>query len=142
MTVLTIDPSKPDLQSLQEAARVVMQGGIAVYPTETVYGIGVRFDDRQALKRLFKIKNRDQRKPVLLLLSRTGGTERQFDHPDVVFVDIDEQSLSQGLLNAVSHCESPGFDTKSDAMRRLFDEIQHRSGYVADVRRIYNESQN
>jgi L-threonylcarbamoyladenylate synthase len=71
MTVITIDPLNPDPQSLQEAARVIVQGGIAVYPTETIYGIGVRYDDQQALKRLFKLKNRDQQKPVLLLLSRT-----------------------------------------------------------------------
>ena len=76
MTVITIDPNNPDEQALQEAARVIMQGGIAIYPTETVYGIGVRFDDRQALQRLFEIKNRDQHKAVLLLLSRVDDLVR------------------------------------------------------------------
>jgi L-threonylcarbamoyladenylate synthase len=70
MTVITIDPNNPDEQALQEAAHIIMQGGIAIYPTETVYGIGARFDDPQTLQRMFEIKNRDQHKPVLLLLPR------------------------------------------------------------------------
>jgi L-threonylcarbamoyladenylate synthase len=76
MTVITIDPNNPDEQALHVAARIIMQGGIAVYPTETVYGIGVRFDDQQALQRLFKLKNRNQNKPVLLLLSRADDLVR------------------------------------------------------------------
>jgi len=76
MTVITIDPNNPDEQALHVAARIIMQGGIAVYPTETVYGIGVRFDDQQALQRLFEIKNRDQHKAVLLLLSRVDDLVR------------------------------------------------------------------
>jgi L-threonylcarbamoyladenylate synthase len=76
MTVITIDPNNPDEQALHVAARIIMQGGIAIYPTETVYGIGVRFDDQQALQRLFELKNRDQHKPVLLLLSRADDLAR------------------------------------------------------------------
>jgi len=76
MTVITIDPNNPNEKALQVAAGIIMQGGIAVYPTETVYGIGVRFDDRQALKRLFELKKRDQNKPVLLLLSRADDLSR------------------------------------------------------------------
>jgi L-threonylcarbamoyladenylate synthase len=76
MTVITIDPNNPDEQALHVAARIIMQGGIAVYPTETVYGIGVRFDDKQALQRLFELKNRDQNKPLLLLLPQAGDLQR------------------------------------------------------------------
>jgi len=80
MTVITIDQNNPDKQALHVAARSIMQGGIVVYPTETVYGIGVRFDDQQALQRLFELKNRDQHKPVLLLLSRADDLVRISSH--------------------------------------------------------------
>ena len=76
MMLITINPNNPDVKALQEAARIIMQGGIVVYPTETVYGIGVRFDDQQALQRLFELKNRDQNKPVLLLLSKADDLAR------------------------------------------------------------------
>lgn len=76
MTTIFIDPNNPDEQALHEAARIIMQGGIAIYPTETVYGIGVRYDDPQALERLFDLKNRAQHKPVLLLLPRSEDLQR------------------------------------------------------------------
>lgn len=76
MPVITIDPNAPDEQALREAAAVIMQGGIAIYPTETVYGIGVRYDDEDALQRLFALKGRADRKPVLLLLPRAEDLQR------------------------------------------------------------------
>jgi len=41
-----------------------------------VYGIGVRYDDEQALERLFDLKNRAQNKPVLLLLPGEDDLQR------------------------------------------------------------------
>ncbi len=76
MPVITIDPNAPDEQALREAAAIIMQGGIVIYPTETVYGIGVRYDDEQALARLFDLKGRADRKPVLLLLQRSEDLQR------------------------------------------------------------------
>jgi L-threonylcarbamoyladenylate synthase len=76
MPVITIDPITPDAQALQQAARTIMHGGIAIYPTETVYGIGVRYDDEQALRRLFDLKGRADRKPVLLLLPCAEDLQR------------------------------------------------------------------
>jgi len=80
MTTIFIDPNNPDEQALHEAAAIIMQGGIAIYPTETVYGIGVRYDDKQALERLFDLKNRAQHKPVLLLLPRSEDLQRISSH--------------------------------------------------------------
>lgn len=76
MTTIFIDPNNPDEQALREAAAIIMHGGIVIYPTETVYGIGVRYDDPQALERLFDLKNRAQHKPVLLLLPRSEDLQR------------------------------------------------------------------
>jgi len=80
MPVITIDPGNPDAASLREAADIIMQGGIAIYPTETVYGIGVRYDDEAALRRLFDLKGRADRKPVLLLLPCAEDLQRVSRH--------------------------------------------------------------
>jgi len=74
--IITVNPNNPDPQALREAAAIIMQGGIAIYPTETVYGIGVRYDDGEALRRLFDLKERAERKPVLLLLPRSDDLHR------------------------------------------------------------------
>lgn len=38
--VVAVDPLKPDERLLREAAEVIRAGGLVVFPTETVYGLG------------------------------------------------------------------------------------------------------
>jgi len=49
-----------------EAAAVVRGGGLVVYPTDTVYGLGANPKDVAAVTRLFKVKKRDA-KPIPIL---------------------------------------------------------------------------
>lgn len=66
--IFKIDPFSPDDTILKHAADIVKQGGLIIYPTETFYGLGVRFSDDTALQRLFAVKGREYGKPVLLLI--------------------------------------------------------------------------
>lgn len=65
---LRIDPHAPDPAILARAARIIAAGGVIVYPTETVYGIGADLTNPRAIARLFCIKNRPASRPVLLLI--------------------------------------------------------------------------
>ena len=56
-------------EKLQEAAQIIKQGGIVVFPTETVYGIGTNGLDEKAIDNLYKIKERPKNKPISLLVS-------------------------------------------------------------------------
>ena len=58
-----------DLEKIKEPAKIIKNGGIVVFPTETVYGIGVNGLDKQAIERLYKIKKRPIDKPISLLVS-------------------------------------------------------------------------
>ena len=53
---------------IKEAVEVLKNGGIVIFPTDTVYGIGCRFDDKDAVLHLSKIKKTPitQRFPVLV----------------------------------------------------------------------------
>lgn len=53
---------------LTEAIKVLKEGGIVIYPTDTAFGIGCRMDDSIAVERLFKIRKRpvSQATPVLV----------------------------------------------------------------------------
>jgi L-threonylcarbamoyladenylate synthase len=55
-------------QKLNEAIEVFKEGGIVIFPTDTAIGIGCRLDDENSLKRLFKIRKRLEKKPVLALV--------------------------------------------------------------------------
>ncbi len=67
--IITVDPDQPDKTALDEAARRLTPGSLIIYPTETFYGIGAAYDDEAGLENLFKVKEREVDKPVLLLIS-------------------------------------------------------------------------
>ncbi len=55
-------------EELQQAIKILKEGGIVIFPTDTAFGIGCRMDDENAVRRLFRIRNRppDQAVPVLV----------------------------------------------------------------------------
>lgn len=55
--------------TLGEAAEVIKNGGLTLFPTETVYGIGANAFDDEAVKKIFKAKGRAQDNPLILHIS-------------------------------------------------------------------------
>ncbi len=64
-------------RSLGRATRVLANGGVIVYPTDTAYGLGVRLDRSAALKKIVSIKGRSARKP-LPVIADSVATVRNF----------------------------------------------------------------
>lgn len=58
-------------ENIEKAVEVLKSGGIALLPTDTVFGICCRIDNEQSLERLFKIKKRDEHQAVPVLVSST-----------------------------------------------------------------------
>ena len=52
--------------SLAEAARLLEAGELVAFPTETVYGLGARADDGEAVHRIFVAKGRPEDKPLIV----------------------------------------------------------------------------
>ena len=75
MTAARILPSA-DRASVQEAVRVLREGGLVCFPTDTVYGVGAAAGDNAAVRRLFAAKGRSLRKPVPLLLAEAADAAR------------------------------------------------------------------
>ncbi|MFB6198319.1 MAG: L-threonylcarbamoyladenylate synthase [Halobacteriaceae archaeon] len=57
------------MMSIAEAEAAIANGGIVVYPTETVYGLGGDALDPTAIERVFDAKNRDRNNPISLGLA-------------------------------------------------------------------------
>lgn len=51
-----------------EPIKILKNGGLIAFPTETVFGIGARFDNDNSYKRLVSIKNRPAQKPFTIML--------------------------------------------------------------------------
>lgn len=54
---------------INKAIKVVKQGGIVIFPTDTAFGIGCRIDDENAVQRLFEIRKRPQTQATPVLVS-------------------------------------------------------------------------
>lgn len=63
--VLSVDPERPQAAVLEEARRVLLQGGLVAFPTETVYGLGARALDEGAVGRVFEAKGRPRQHPLI-----------------------------------------------------------------------------
>ena len=57
-----------DKDGIEKAANIIGLGGIAVFPTDTVYGIGCNPYDKKAVKKIYEIKSRDTSKPFPILV--------------------------------------------------------------------------
>jgi len=56
-------------KGLAEAVKIISDGGIVAFPTESFYGLGVDATNPHAIKRLFEAKKRDHDLPILILIS-------------------------------------------------------------------------
>lgn len=57
-----------DKEDLQQALQVLRNGGIIVYPTDTVWGIGCDATNAEAVQRIYALKQREDSKSMLVLL--------------------------------------------------------------------------
>lgn len=61
---------------LKEVATIIKKGGLVLFPTETVYGIGTNGLDKKAVQKIYEIKKRDKKNPINLLVSSMEMIEK------------------------------------------------------------------
>jgi L-threonylcarbamoyladenylate synthase len=64
--VVRIDRDRPDRAMIEEAAALIRRGGLVVFPTETVYGLGAHALDRAAVQQIFEAKGRPSTDPLIV----------------------------------------------------------------------------
>lgn len=67
--VVTIAEAESRPRGIQKAASIIEEGGIVAFPTESFYGLGAAATNSSALQRLVRVKKRDPRLPILILIS-------------------------------------------------------------------------
>lgn len=65
--IVEVDPVHPNPRTIERAAKVLEDGGLIAYPTDTYYGIGCDLNSKKAIDRLYGVKNRDRKKPLAIL---------------------------------------------------------------------------
>ncbi|NQT69795.1 MAG: threonylcarbamoyl-AMP synthase [Desulfobacteraceae bacterium] len=67
--IIEINPLNPQPDLISEAARVIKNGGIVLFPTRYLYGLGADALNSEAVDRVFAIKQRPSNKPLSVLIN-------------------------------------------------------------------------
>lgn len=77
-------------RALAKAKEVLSNGGVILYPTDTVWGLGCDASNPEAVDKIYKIKNRADSKSMICLVSDIGMLERHVKSvPDAAYDIID-----------------------------------------------------
>ncbi len=61
---LYLDPQHPKDRIIRQAAEVLREGGVIIYPTDTVYGLGCDITNKNAIDRIYQIKGISKKQPL------------------------------------------------------------------------------
>ncbi len=61
--------------SVALAAQIILNGGVIVYPTETIYGLGANALEPKIVERVYRIKERPKSNPILVLIPDRASLE-------------------------------------------------------------------
>ncbi len=82
-------------EDIKRAVETMCKGGVILYPTDTVWGIGCDATNAEAVKRVYGIKQRDDSKALICLVDSDARMQRYFRNvPDVAWQIVD--SLKDG----------------------------------------------
>lgn len=62
--MLVINSQNPQMRLIKKAADVLKDGGIIIYPTDTVYGLGCDLSNKRGIERIYEIKKRNKKRPL------------------------------------------------------------------------------
>lgn len=82
---------------IKKALEVLRSGGIILYPTDTVWGIGCDATNERAVKRVFEIKKRTDTKAILVLIDNPAKLQGYVDEvPDIAWdlIEMTEKPLT------------------------------------------------
>ncbi len=75
-----------DEADLKEAVKVMKEGGIILYPTDTVWGIGCDAANEEAVRKIYELKKREDSKSMLVLVGSEGMLQRTVkDVPEIAW---------------------------------------------------------
>ncbi len=84
--VIKINPSNIRKDLIRYAAKIIQRGGLVVFPTETVYGLGANALDASAVMKIFKAKNRPSDNPLIIHIA---GIEQLYKLAKNVHKDVE-----------------------------------------------------
>jgi len=91
---------------IKKTIRILNEGGIVIFPTDTAFGIGCRIDNKKAINRLFKVRKRPANQPVPVLVSSIEMAEKYLTS---LPIDVKEKLIDiywPGSLTIILPCKN------------------------------------
>lgn len=79
-------------EDIKKAIEVLRKGGVILYPTDTIWGIGCDATNSAAVKRIYEIKHREENKAMLVLLDSMTELDKYVDNIPSMAYDLNELS--------------------------------------------------
>ena len=87
-------------EDIRQAVETMRKGGVILYPTDTVWGIGCDATNAEAVKRVYEIKQRDDSKALICLVDSDDRMQRYFRQvPDVAWQLKPTTLILDGAIN-------------------------------------------
>jgi L-threonylcarbamoyladenylate synthase len=105
----------------KEAARILRRGGVGVVPTDTLYGISASVFCPEAIARIYRLRKRNPKKPLIILISSLGDLKKLGIYPKPKTYKL-ITNLWPGKVSVVLPCRGKKFSylhrgTKTLAVR-------------------------
>lgn len=84
----------PDREDVRCAVQVLRAGGVILYPTDTVWGLGCDATNPEAVARIYAIKRRAESKSMLTLMRNEAQVERYVREPEEIAFDLMREAVS------------------------------------------------
>lgn len=107
-------------EEIEKALKVLRKGGVIIYPTDTVWGIGCDATNEKAVQRIFKIKKRPSKKSMIVLICEAGNIENIVEKvPEIAYdlMDSWDKPLTIVYDNAINLAKNLISDDKTIGVR-------------------------
>lgn len=123
-------------EDIKNALKVLRAGGVILYPTDTVWGLGCDATNADAVRKVYAIKKRSDAKSLIVLVNSVAMLTRYVDNPPEIALQMAEwsekpltvvydkgRSLAEGVASSdgsigVRVCSEPFCDALIDALRK------------------------
>ena len=119
-------------EDIRTAVETLRQGGLILYPTDTIWGIGCDASNEEAVRRIFRLKQREDSKAMICLVDSADRMQRYLRQvPDVAWdlVEYAEKPLTLILDGAVNLAPSLLAEDGSVGLRVTRENISHELCY-------------
>lgn len=119
-------------EDIKTAVQTLRRGGLILYPTDTIWGIGCDASNEEAVRRIFQLKQREDSKAMICLVDNANRMQRYLRQvPDVAWdlVEFAEKPLTLILDGAVNLAPSLIAEDGSVGIRVTRENISHELCY-------------